>query len=133
MENNQLKCGDYSYLFSIRADDVEQHFSQRWPNYKTIFYFSHKKNLEKRFPKETLNVLDAFLGLNVEQFPTNVLSQECTVYRNDEIKLLSDHFQIGNEGTSQWSEFRFEMASLHKKWFSFKSQIEIDKMSVNVL
>ena len=80
-----------------------------------------------------MNVLDAFLGLNVEQFPTNVLSQECTVYRNDEIKLLSDNFQIGNEGTSQWSEFRFEMASLHKKWFSFKSQIEIDKMSVNVL
>ena len=26
VENNQLECGDYSLLFSIRADDDEQHF-----------------------------------------------------------------------------------------------------------
>ena len=31
MENNHLKCGDYSRLFSMRADDNEQHFNQRWP------------------------------------------------------------------------------------------------------
>ena len=27
MENNQLKCDDYSLLFSTRADDDEQHFN----------------------------------------------------------------------------------------------------------
>ena len=32
MENNRVKCGDYSLLFSLRADDDEQHFNYRWPN-----------------------------------------------------------------------------------------------------
>ena len=27
LENNQLKCGDYLLLFSMRADDNEQHFN----------------------------------------------------------------------------------------------------------
>ena len=31
MENNQVKCGDYSLLFSLRADD-DEHFNYRWPN-----------------------------------------------------------------------------------------------------
>ena len=26
IENNQVKCGDYSILFSMRVDDDEQHF-----------------------------------------------------------------------------------------------------------
>ena len=32
MANNQVKCGDYSLLFSMRADDNEQHFNYWWPN-----------------------------------------------------------------------------------------------------
>ena len=32
MENNQVKCGDYSLLFSMRADDNEQHFNYWWAN-----------------------------------------------------------------------------------------------------
>ena len=27
LENNQLKCGDYLRLFSMHADDDEQHFN----------------------------------------------------------------------------------------------------------
>ena len=27
IENNQLKCGDYLLLFSMGADDDEQHFN----------------------------------------------------------------------------------------------------------
>ena len=86
----------------------------------------------EHFPKETLNVLDPFSVLNVERFATDVHSQEFAVYGNDEIKLLSDHFQIGSKGLNQWNEFRFEMTQLHKKWFSFKFQIEANKMNVNV-
>ena len=66
---------------------------KRRKNYKTIII----KNLEEQFPKEVLNVLDAFSVLNVEQFPTNIHSLEFSIYRNDEIKLLSDHFQIGSK------------------------------------
>ena len=96
-----------------------------------IFQFNHK-NLGEHFRKETLNVLDVFSVLNVEQFPTDVHSQECAIYRNDEIKLFSDHFQIGSKGLSLWNEFYFEMTQVCKKWFSFKSQIETNKMNVNV-
>lgn len=28
---NKLKCGDYSFLFSMRMDDDGQHFNQQWP------------------------------------------------------------------------------------------------------
>ena len=90
------------------------------------------KNSEKRFPKKTLNVLDAFSILNAEQFPADLQSQEFAVYGNDEIKLLCDHYQIGSKGMTQWNEFRFEMVQLHKKWLSFKSQIETNKMNVTV-
>ena len=58
------------------------------------------KNLEEQFPKEVLNDLDVFSVLNVEQFPTNIHSLEFAIYGNDEIKLLSDHFQIGSKGLS---------------------------------
>ena len=34
------------------------------------------KNLDKHFPKETLNVLKAFSVLDVEQYPTDAISQE---------------------------------------------------------
>ena len=34
------------------------------------------KNYDKHFPKETLNVLEAFSVLDVEQYPTDALSQE---------------------------------------------------------
>ena len=35
-----------------------------------------KKRLREAFPKETLNVLEVFSVLDVEQYPTDVLSQE---------------------------------------------------------
>ena len=62
----------------------------------------------------------------------DIYSQEFDVYGNNKIKLLSDHFQIGSEGISQWNEFRFEMTPLRKKWFLFKSRIERNKMNVNI-
>ena len=71
-------------------------------NGKKIKVFSRQysssiiKNLEERFPKKKLNALDAFSVLNIEQFPTDVHFQEFAVYGNDEIKLLSHHFQIGS-------------------------------------
>ena len=34
---------------------------------------------------------------------------------------------------SQWNELHPRMTQLHKKWFSFKSQIERNKMNVNVI
>ena len=34
------------------------------------------KNLEKNFPRETLNVLETFSVGDVEQYPTDALSQE---------------------------------------------------------
>ena len=40
-ENSQLKCGDYSILFSMCADDIEQHFKcQCW---FTIVAVTNKK------------------------------------------------------------------------------------------
>ena len=79
-----------------------------------------------------MNVLDPFSVLNVERFPTDVHSQEFAVYGNGQIKLLSDHFQIGSKGLNQWNEFRFEITQLRKKWFSFKPRIKTNKMNVNV-
>ena len=38
-----------------------------------------------------------FSVLNVEQFSTDVHSQEFAVYGDDKIKLLSNHFQIGSK------------------------------------
>ena len=31
MEKNQVKCGNYSLLFSMRADE-DEHFNKRRPN-----------------------------------------------------------------------------------------------------
>ena len=45
MENNQVKCGDYSILLSLRADDDEQHFNQRWP-FADIEVFGISLNLK---------------------------------------------------------------------------------------
>ena len=125
---NQLKQDAANRLSACEITINEEKigvFSRQYSN-------SIIKNLEERFPKEKLNVLDPFSVLNVEQFPTDVHSQEFSVYGNDEIKLFSDHFQIGSERMSQWNEFCFEMTQLSYKRFSFKSQIEANKINVNV-
>ena len=45
MEKNQLKCGDYSILLSMRADDDEQHFNQQWP-FADTYIFGISLNLK---------------------------------------------------------------------------------------
>ena len=89
-----------------------------------------KKNLEKDFPKETLNVLGLFSVLNFQQYPTDVHSQEL-LYMGM-MKLSGKiRFQIGCEGMRKWNEIPFEMTQLLKKWF-LKSQIEANKINVNL-
>ena len=44
LENNQLKCGDYLLLFSMRTDDDEQHFNWPWPDFLIVqceLYYTH--------------------------------------------------------------------------------------------
>ena len=55
------------------------------------------KNINDRFPLETLNVLDAFSIFNVENMP-GVESYDFQMYCSREINVLADHYYVDNEG-----------------------------------
>ena len=96
------------------------------------------KNIEERFPKEALDVLDAFSVFNAELVPSYTNSNTFSVYGNREIETLQNHYFSGNEKKAkalaiQWQDFRFERVQMRKRWFEFREAVESNKMKVKVL
>ena len=82
------------------------------------------KNIDDRFPLETLNVLDAFSIFNVENMP-GVESYDFQMYCSREINVLADHFYVDDDAEKDaleknFDSFKFKLIELKKKWNSFK-------------
>ena len=96
------------------------------------------KNIEERFPKEALDILDAFSVFNAELVPSDTNSNTFSLYGNREIETLQNHYFSGNEEKAkvlaiQWQDFKFELMQMRKWWFEFREAVESNKMKVKVL
>ena len=92
------------------------------------------KNIDDRFPLETLNVLDAFSIFNVENMP-GVESYDFQMYCSREINVLADHYYIDDDLKKdalekEFDSFKFELIELKKKWNSFKDNIKSNKLKL---
>ena len=91
------------------------------------------KNID-RFPRETLNVLDAFSIFNVENMP-GVESYVFQMYCSREINVLADNYYVNNDVKKdalekEFDSFKFELIKLKKKWNSFKDNIKSNKLKL---
>ena len=82
------------------------------------------KNINNKFPPETLNVLDAFSIFNIKNMP-GVESYDFQMYCSREINVLADHFYVDNDAEKDaleknFDSFKFKLIELKKKWNSFK-------------
>ena len=96
------------------------------------------KNIDERFPKEALDILDAFSVFNAELVPSDTNSNTFSVYGNREIEVLQNYYFSGDEKkanalASQWQDFKFELVQMRKRWFEFRDAVESNKMKVKVL
>ena len=92
------------------------------------------KNIDDRFPPETLNVLDAFSIFNVENMP-GVESYDFQMYCSREINVLADNYYVNNDVKKdalekEFDSFKFELIKLKKKWNSFKDNIKSNKLKL---
>ena len=92
------------------------------------------KNIDGRFPPETLNVLDAFSTLNVENMP-GVESYDFQMYCSREINVLADHYYVDDDVKEdtlekEFDSFKFELIELKKRWNSFKDNIKSNKLKL---
>ena len=82
------------------------------------------KNINNKFPPETLNVLDAFSIFNIKNMP-GVESYDFQMYCSREINVSADHFYVDNDAEKNaleknFDSFKFKLIELKKKWNSFK-------------
>ena len=89
------------------------------------------KNIDDRFPPETLNVLDAFSIFSIEIMP-GVESYVFQMYCSREINVLAGHCCIDNDVKKdalekEFDTFKFKLIELKKSWNSFKDSIKPNK------
>ena len=75
------------------------------------------KNTEERFPKEALDILDAFSVFNAELTLSDTNSNTFSANGNREIETLQNHSFSGNEKKAkalaiQWQDFKFELVQM---------------------
>ena len=92
------------------------------------------KNINNRFPPETLNVLDAFSIFNVENM-RGVERYDFQMYCSREINVLADHYYVNDDVKKdalekEFDSFKFELIELKKKWNSFKDNIKSNKLKL---
>ena len=92
------------------------------------------KNIDDRFPPETLNVLDAFSIFNVENIP-GVESYDFQMYCSREINVLADHYYVDDDVKKdalekEFDSFKFELIELKKRWNSLKDIIESNQLKL---
>ena len=92
------------------------------------------KNIDDRFPLETLNVLDAFSIFNFENMP-GVESYDFQMYCSREINVLADHYYVDDDVKrdaleKEFDSFKFELIELRKKWNSFKDNFKSNKLKL---
>ena len=92
------------------------------------------KNIDDRFPSETLNVLVAFSIFNVENMP-GVQSYDFQMYCYRGINVLADHYYVHDDVKKdplekEFDNFKFELIELKKKWNSFKDNIKSNKLKL---
>ena len=71
------------------------------------------KNINNKFPPETLNVLDAFSIFNIKNMP-GVESYDFQMYCSREINVLADHYYIDDD---------LKKDALEKEFDSFKFEL----------
>ena len=69
-------------------------------------------------------ILKAFSIFNIDQFPADTSSQQFLVHGLEDIEVLVEHYGNSEMVHGQWSDFRFEMQQLRRKWHEFKKNIE---------
>ena len=92
------------------------------------------KNINNRFPPETLNILDAFSIFNFENM-RGVESYDFQIYCSREINVLADHYYVNDDVKKdalekEFDSFKFELIELKKKWNSFKDNIKSNKLKL---
>ena len=92
------------------------------------------KNINNRFPPETLNVLDAFSIFNVKNM-RGVERYDFQMYCYREINVLADHYYVNDDVKKdalekEFDSFKFELIELKKKWNSFKDNIKSNKLKL---
>ena len=70
------------------------------------------KNINNRFPPETLNVLDAFSIFNIENMP-QVESYDFQIYCYREINVLADHYYVDDDIKKDALKKEFDSLSLN--------------------
>ena len=88
-------------------------------------------NIWDRFPTKMINVLEAFHIFDACVVPEEE-SKKFEVFGNTEVQILKNYYYKNNIKKAkslkhQWNDFKYEMATLKKKWFSFKSQLKSNK------
>ena len=88
-------------------------------------------NIWDRFPTKMINVLEAFHIFDARVVPEEE-SKKFEVFGNKEVQILKNYYYKNNIKKAkslkhQWNDFKYEMATLKKKWFSFKSQLKSNK------
>ena len=92
------------------------------------------KNINNKFPPETLNVLDAFSIFNIKNMP-GVESYDFQMYCSREINVLADHYYVHDDVKKdalekEFDNFKFELIELKKKWNSLKDNIKSNKLKL---
>ena len=92
-------------------------------------------NIEERFQSDVLGILDAFGIFNLDSIPTHASSNEFSIYGNNEVKTLSEHFFLGdgekqNDVIEEWNNFKFDLLSLRRKWIVLKENLAANKLKL---
>jgi hypothetical protein len=103
----------------------------------TLYAQAITKNIDERFPKEAVDVLDSFSVFNAEHLPPDTKSNMFELYGKKEIDTLQNHYFCDDQKKAQhlpnkWQDFKFELVQLRKRWFEFKESVESNKMKVKL-
>ena len=92
------------------------------------------KNIDDRFPTDSLAILGSFSVFDVTQVPSDISAPDFKVYGQSEITAIKEHFhqeqQVGNEFLEQWKDMKYELLQLKTKWLQFKDNVESNNMKI---
>ena len=93
-------------------------------------------NIDDRFPRESLAVLESFSVFDVTQVPNDTSAQEFKVYGQSEVTAIKKYFyqeqQTGNYFLEQWKDMKYKLLQLKTKWRQFKENVESNNMKVKL-
>ena len=90
------------------------------------------KNIEERFPENSMAILKSLYIFNIDNFPADASSQQFLVHGLEEIDVLVEHYGNSERVHEQWSDFRFEMQQLYRKWHDLKKNLERNNLKIKM-